>query len=57
MAMPWTMLEQPELEKLEEKDKMKLLLAESLISSSLLFHDKPVKAEREELSGLWQNPG
>ena len=26
-----------------EKDKMKILLAESLISSSLLFHDKPVK--------------
>ncbi|HOO09122.1 MAG TPA: LETM1 domain-containing protein [Cyclobacteriaceae bacterium] len=44
-------LERPELEKLEEKDKMKLLLAESLISSSLLFRDKPVKGP-EELSGL-----
>lgn len=41
----------PNLEELDEKDKMKLLLAESLISSSLLFHDKPVK-DPEELSKL-----
>ncbi|MEQ8362238.1 MAG: hypothetical protein RIF39_03705 [Cyclobacteriaceae bacterium] len=44
-------LDHPELEELDEKDKMKLLLAESLISSSLLFHDKPVK-DPEELSRL-----
>lgn len=29
-------------EDLNEKDRMKILLAESLISSSLLYHDKPV---------------
>ncbi|MBX2941056.1 MAG: TerB family tellurite resistance protein [Cyclobacteriaceae bacterium] len=44
-------LDNPENEQLNEKDKMKLLLAESLISSSLLFHDKPVK-DPEELSRL-----
>lgn len=44
-------LDHPGLEELDEKDKMKLLLAESLISSALLFHDKPVK-EPEELSRL-----
>lgn len=35
-----------------EKDKMKILLAESLISSSLLFYDKPVKTP-EELSQVF----
>jgi len=30
-----------------EKDRMKILLAESLISSSLLFHDKPIKTPDE----------
>ncbi len=34
-----------------EKDRMKVLLAESLISSSLLFYDKPVRSE-EELTGI-----
>jgi hypothetical protein len=29
------------------KDRMKILLAESLISSSLLFHDKPIKTPGE----------
>jgi hypothetical protein len=29
------------------KDRMKILLAESLISSSLLFHDKPIKDANE----------
>ncbi len=29
------------------KDRMKILLAESLISSSLLFHDKPIKSPDE----------
>ncbi len=33
------------------KDRMKILLAESLISSSLLFHDKPIK-NADELSGV-----
>src|SRR5688500_11243637 len=33
----------------ENKDRMKVLLAESLISSALLFHDKPVRSA-EELS-------
>lgn len=30
-----------------ERDRMKILLAESLISSSLLFHEKPVQSEDE----------
>jgi hypothetical protein len=34
-----------------DKDRMKILLAESLISSSLLFHDKPIK-NPDELSGV-----
>ncbi len=33
----------------DERDRMKILLAESLISSSLLFNDKPVK-NSEDLS-------
>lgn len=33
------------------KDRMKLLLAESLISSSLLFHDRPVK-DPEEMAAV-----
>ena len=33
------------------KDRMKILLAESLISSSLLFHDKPIKTP-DELSDV-----
>jgi hypothetical protein len=33
----------PHSHKWSEKDRMKILLAESLISSSLLFHDKPIK--------------
>jgi hypothetical protein len=31
----------------DEKDKMKILLAESLISSSLLFYDKPVSSPED----------
>ncbi len=30
-----------------ERDRMKVLLAESLISSSLLFHDKPIESDEE----------
>lgn len=44
-------LDHPNHEEWDEKDKMKLLLAESLISSSLLFHDRPVK-NPEDLSKL-----
>jgi hypothetical protein len=44
-------LDLPDQEQWNEKDKMKLLLAESLISSSLLFHDKPI-SNAEELSKL-----
>src|SRR5687767_11107051 len=39
----------PESEMWEEKEKLKVLLAESLISSSLLFYDKPIKND-EDLS-------
>ncbi len=35
--------EHPDSRQWDEKDRMKILLAESLISSSLLFHDKPVR--------------
>ncbi|MDL5047379.1 hypothetical protein QQ054_15275 [Oscillatoria amoena NRMC-F 0135] len=36
----------------DEKDRMKVLLAESLFSSSILFHGKPISSE-EELSDLF----
>ena len=39
----------PEIDRWDEKEKLKVLLTESLISSSLLFYDKPVKTE-EDLS-------
>jgi len=45
-------LDHPQSETWSEKDKMKILLAESLISSSLLFYDKPVKTP-EELSQVF----
>lgn len=45
-------LDYPNAENWSEKDKMKILLAESLISSSLLFYDKPVKTP-EELSQIF----
>src|SRR6478609_2853943 len=41
--------EYPDSEAWNEKDRMKILLAESLISSSLLFHDKSIK-NPDELS-------
>lgn len=37
-------LDLPDLDDWNEKDRMKILLAESLISSSLLFYDKPVNS-------------
>lgn len=45
-------IDHPHAENWSEKDKMKILLAESLISSSLLFYDKPVKTP-EELSQVF----
>lgn len=45
-------LDHPDAEQWNEKDKMKILLAESLLSSSLLFYDKPVKTP-EELSQVF----
>lgn len=45
-------IDHPNAENWSEKDKMKILLAESLISSSLLFYDKPVKTP-EELSQIF----
>ncbi len=40
-----TALEHPDAEKWQEKDKMKVLLAENLIGSSILFYDKPIKSD------------
>lgn len=45
-------IEHPNAGEWGEKDKMKILLAESLISSSLLFYDKPVN-NPEELSQVF----
>src|SRR6478736_10526780 len=42
-------LDHPNSRDWDEKDRMKILLAESLISSSLLFYDKPIK-NADELS-------
>ncbi len=47
-----THIDHPSANDWSEKDKMKILLAESLISSSLLFYDKPVKTP-EELSQVF----
>jgi len=44
-------IELPELEQWNEKDRMKILLAESLISSSLLFYDKPITSP-DEISSI-----
>jgi hypothetical protein len=41
----------PDSKDWNEKDRMKILLAESLISSSLLFYDKPIK-NADELSAI-----
>lgn len=45
-------IEHPNANEWSEKDKMKILLAESLISSSLLFYEKPVN-NPEELSQVF----
>jgi hypothetical protein len=41
----------PDSRQWDERDRMKILLAESLISSSLLFHDKPV-SNPDEMSEI-----
>src|SRR3954463_5882321 len=43
-GQPVNVFDHPDSSQWDEKDRMKILLAESLISSSLLFHDKPVKS-------------
>lgn len=48
-GQPVGSIDLPESEQWDEKDRMKILLAESLISSSLLFHDKPIN-NADELS-------
>jgi hypothetical protein len=45
-------IDHPESEKWTEREKMKILLAESLLSSSLLFYNKPVR-NPEELSQVF----
>ena len=44
-------IDHPDSKAWNEKERMKILLAESLISSSLLFHDKPIK-NPDELSAI-----
>src|SRR5690606_37463908 len=44
----------PDMEGWDEKDKMKILLAESLVSSSLLFNDNPVN-NPDDLSNAVMN--
>lgn len=44
-------LEHPDSKNWDQKDRMKILLAESLISSSLLFHEKSIK-NPDELSAV-----
>jgi len=43
------LIEHPQSGEWDERDRMKILLAESLVSSSLLFHDKQIK-NADELS-------
>jgi len=50
-GQPVNIFDHPNSRDWDEKDKMKILLAESLISSSLLFHDKPVK-NPDEMSAV-----
>ncbi|MEJ0055205.1 MAG: hypothetical protein WDN75_05840 [Bacteroidota bacterium] len=50
-GQPVNIFDHPNSRDWDEKDRMKILLAESLISSSLLFHDKPVK-NPDEMSAV-----
>jgi hypothetical protein len=40
-------IDYPNQDNWDEKDKMKVLLAESLVSSSLLYHDKPISSAED----------
>lgn len=44
----------PDIDHWDEKEKLKILLTESLISSSLLFYDKPLRTE-EDLTDAIEN--
>lgn len=46
-GQPVNVFDHPKADQWDERDRMKILLAESLISSSLLFHEKPVKTPDE----------
>ena len=46
-------LEHPEADQWQEKDRMKVLLAENLIGSSILFYNKPINSD-EELKAVIQ---
>ena len=46
-----SLVDHPQSDQWDERDRMKILLAESLISSSLLFHDKQIKTA-DELSTI-----
>ncbi|CAN5160272.1 hypothetical protein BH09BAC3_BH09BAC3_17350 [soil metagenome] len=46
-GQPVNVFDHPMAGQWDEKDRMKILLAESLISSSLLFHDKSIKTSEE----------
>src|SRR6187402_825726 len=50
-GQPIDNIEHPDSKDWNEKDRMKILLAESLISSALLFHDKSIKTP-DELSAV-----
>jgi hypothetical protein len=46
-GQPVNKIDLPDSEEWDEQDRIKILLAESLISSSLLFHDKQIKSPDE----------
>jgi len=46
-----SLVDHPQSDSWDERDRMKILLAESLVSSSLLFHDKQIK-NPDELSSI-----
>lgn len=48
-----TALEHPDAEKWNERERMKVLLAENLIGSSILFYDKPIETD-DDLDGVIQ---
>ena len=50
-GQPVATFEHPDAHQWDSKDRMKILLAESLISSSLLFHDKPIR-NPDEMSAV-----